>query len=259
MGVFLFNVTIDDLEEGCEDLTDEANGVDCPDGLVMEPESEDDWEDEPPPPASCTNSTPLKLDGPTLDYLDSPVLPLGAKKKHKKTRRLDITDELRQEIPAEPNAITEARWISKLAALLRYIDDGFTLTRINYENSFGVIINGEMHRIKHAVQAQNVFRHLVREAERIGMVVNSAKTSMLCVSDSHAYKADAYILDSDQARVGCQETIKALGMHFSSRPDMWAQVNAIKKKFQMRYWMLRNLKKSRFNEEELVTVYTTMI
>ena len=52
------------------------------------------------------------------------------------------------------------------------------------------------------------------------MVVNSNKTAMLCVSDALAYEADAYILDSDQSRIGCQKTIKALEMHFSSRPDM---------------------------------------
>ena len=105
----------------------------------------------------------------------------------------------------------------------------------------------------------SLFRHLVREAERIGMVVNGSKTSMLCVSDSMSYKADAFILDSGQCRIGCQDTIKALGMHFSSRPDMWAQVESVKKKIRSRYWMLRNLKKAGFTKEELVTVYSTMI
>lgn len=97
-------------------------------------------------------------------------------------------------------------------ALLRYIDNGFSITRLNFENSFGMTV-----------------------------------------------MADAYILDSDQSRIGCQKTIKALGMHFSCRPDMWAQVHTIKKKFQARFWMLRNLKKSGFTNEELVTVYKTMI
>ena len=34
---------------------------------------------------------------------------------------------------------------------------------------------------------------------------------------------------------------------------------SVKRKFQTRYWMLRNFKKSGFTNEELVTVYTTMI
>ena len=142
---------------------------------------------------------------------------------------------------------------------MRFIDDGFTLTRVNFENSFGMVVNGVHHRVKHAVQAQNIFRHLVRRAEGIGMVVNSNKTSMICVSDAAAYEADAFILDNDLNRIGCQKTIKALGLHFSNKPDMWAQVEAVKRKMRSRYWMLRNLKKSGFTNEELVTVYKTCL
>ena len=146
-----------------------------------------------------------------------------------------------------------------MVALLRFIDDGFTLTRVNFENSFGMVVNGVHHRVKHAIQAQNVFRHLVRREEDIGMVVNTNKTSMICVSDAAGYEADAYILDNNQNRIGCQKTIKALGLHFSNKPDMWAQVEAVKRKLRSRYWMLRNLKKSGFTNEELVTVYKTMV
>ena len=143
--------------------------------------------------------------------------------------------------------------------LLRYIDDGFGLSKINFENSIGFRVNDIFHRVKHAVQAQNVFRHIVKAAERIGMVVNSRKTAMLCVSDSLSYLADAFILDADQNCIGCQDSIKALGMHFSSRPTMDLQVASIAKKFRSRFWTLRNLKNSGFSTEELVTVYKTMI
>ena len=186
-------------------------------------------------------------------------MPPGLGKKKKKIRRLDTTNGLLTPVPHEPNAKTESKWKYQLAALLRYIDDGFSLTRINFENSFGMRVNGVFHRVKHAVQSQNIFRHLVRRAEEIGMVVNSSKTAMICVSDSMAYEADAFILDDEMNRIGCQKTMKALGMHFSARPDMWAQVQAIQKKFRSRYWMLRNLKNSGFTSEELILVYTTMI
>ena len=63
---------------------------------------------------------------------------------------------------------------------------------------------------------QNVFRHIVRKAEEIGMVVNSAKTAMICTSGATDYKADAYILDADGDRISCAESIKVLGVRFSS-------------------------------------------
>ena len=143
--------------------------------------------------------------------------------------------------------------------LLRYIDDGFGLSKINFENSYGFEVNGIFYRSKHAIQAQNVFRHVVKAAESIGMVVNAKKTTMLCVSDSLSYQAEVYMLDADQERIGCQERIKSLGMYFSNRPNMNAQVESITKKFRTRFWTLRNLKNSGFSEEELVTVYKTMI
>ena len=151
-----------------------------------------------------------------------------------------MTNEGRQEVPFEKNAKTEAKWKEKLMDLLRYIDDGFGLSKVNFENSFGFQVNGVQHRVKHAVQAQNVFRHIVRGAQDIGMVVNAKKTAMLCVSDSLSYKADAFMLDEDQGRLGCQERLKALGMYFSNRPNMDEHVKSIVKRFRSRYWTLRN-------------------
>lgn len=119
--------------------------------------------------------------------------------------------------------------------LLRYIDDGFGLSKVNFENSYGFQVNGVQHRVKHPLQSQNVFRHVVRAAEDIGMVVNAKKTSILCVSDSFSYQVDAFMLDADQERIGCQDKIKALGMYFSSRPNMEEQVRSITRRFRSRY------------------------
>ena len=157
------------------------------------------------------------------------------------------------------NARTEAKWTHRKAPLYRFVDDGFAITRINFENSYGFEVNGIMFRVKHALQAQNIFRHMVRRAEEIGMVVNSTKTAMLCISDALSYRADTFIMDDDMNRIGCQDNLKALGMRFSDHPNMGAQVAHIKKSFRMRYWMLRNLKSNGFSEEELVQVYKTML
>ena len=91
------------------------------------------------------------------------------------------------------------------------------------------------------------------------MVVNAAKTSMMCISGAINYEADAFILDSDQERIGCTDTIKALGLRLSNRLDMEEHVKYIIKAFRARYWTLRNLKGNGFNTEELVQVYKTMI
>ena len=259
LGVFLFNATIDGLEEDCIDITNSVTGVQEPDTGAEESSEE---EEEPGTTEfRPTSSTPKRQRNP-LRLTESPVCgPNGPKikKRKRRPRRLNISGEVRQEVPLEKNAKTEAKWRAKLGALLRFIDDGFSLTKVNFENSYGFEVSGTKFRIKHAVQSQNIFRHLVRKAEEIGMVVNTKKTAMMCVSDSLAFEADAFILDADGNRIGCQKVMKVLGMNFSNRPNMWAHVEAICRGIRRRYWTLRNLKNSGFTEKELVTVYKTII
>ena len=91
------------------------------------------------------------------------------------------------------------------------------------------------------------------------MVVNSDKTTLVCMSDAQQYEADAYINDEDGVRIGCTKGSKALGMRFSNKLNMNEQVRAMQKTVRSRLWTLRNLKGHGFNQEELLTVYKTII
>ena len=186
-------------------------------------------------------------------------LKLRGLRKKKKPLRLDISGELNISIPKEPNHWTEAKWRATLAALLRYVDDGFCMSRVNFENSFGFEVNSVNFKVKHAAQSQNIFRHLVRRAEAIGMKVNTDKTTLVCFSDAASYEADAYIEDADGEVIRGTKTMKALGIRLSNKPDMSAHVNWILKSMRSRLWMLRNLKRSGFSTDELTRVYKTMI
>ena len=50
-----------------------------------------------------------------------------------------------------------------------------------------------------------------------------------------------------------------LGFRLTDRPNVSAQVEAIRKKFRQRYWILFNLKRHGFTKEELCKVYKTII
>ena len=235
LGVFLFNATIDDLEEGSKELEDTRRSL----------------RRQPKP----TPSTPTRSSHSVLDLVESPIV----RQPKRIPRRLNYTNELDMTVPQEPNHWTEAKWKAAVALFLRFIDDGFCLSKVNFENSIGFEVNGQKYRVKHAIQAQNIFRHVVRGAESLGMVVNSQKTAMMCISGATDFVADAYILDEDLNRIGCSQKIKALGLRFSNRLDMEDHVQYIIKSMRSRYWTLRNLKNSGFNCEELVHVYKTMI
>ena len=120
----------------------------------------------------------------------------------------------------EINARKEAKWVQILANLLRYIDDGLGMSKV--KNSFGFEVNRVFHRIKHAVQAQNVFRHIVRAAED-----NAKKTSMQsgisptkAVDGAYAKFTDNGVFSVVVARVSRGMQVERLArVNGASRPD----------------------------------------
>ena len=93
------------------------------------------------------------------------------------------------------------------------------------------------------------------------MKVNTLKTSVLCVSDASSYRPVAY-LEASYGEV-LESTpggrMKILGFVFGDTPSVRPHVESVIKKIRQRYWTLFNLKKHGFTQEELITVYKTMI
>ena len=113
--------------------------------------------------------------------------------------------------PAEPNPRTSAKWSSRPPKALKYVDDRLSLDCLNFENSVLLHLNT---RLKHAVQSQHLFRHIVSRAEAKGMVVNLDNTQLLLVSDSVGHRDEAYIEDLGGNELTSGEDMKVLGFHF---------------------------------------------
>ena len=147
-------------------------------------------------------------------------------------------------------------WERVLLSILEYVDDNIIHENLCMD---GLVIYANGEKNARATRSQNLFRHIVRIAEMLGMKVNEAKTMMLCVSDSKTYKASAYIETSDWGIVSSADELKILGMHFSNRPDVGLQVDSICKKFRARIWTLRHLFHRGFSQEDLLKVYKSTI
>ena len=147
-------------------------------------------------------------------------------------------------------------WLDLPLEVIKYVDDNLILEKLCLD---GLVIDEEGKKVAHAVRTQNLFRQIVRIAELKGMKVNSLKTMLLCISDSRTYEAGAYFLDSQGNRLDSGKTMKILGLHFSSRPDVSAQVDSICRKFRSRIWYLRHLHHNGFSEDELLRVYKSTI
>ena len=70
----------------------------------------------------------------------------------------------------------------------------------------------------------------------MGMRVNTNNTFMLCISDPQTNDAAAFLEDGEGSRIELGDSMKILGINFSSSPNVSAQVEAIFRKFRSRVW-----------------------
>ena len=107
-------------------------------------------------------------------------------------RRIRYSDKEEVSVSPETNSrATGFRWRAKPARKRKYVDDGIIACKINMQTGqeTGELVNGKKVKQKHDLLTQNMFRRVVEKATSRGMVVNSKKTRLLCVSDALHYKA----------------------------------------------------------------------
>ena len=147
-------------------------------------------------------------------------------------------------------------WEDLLLTVLKYVDDNIILEKLSFDP---LVIDENGKKVARATRSQNLFRQICRVAESMGMSVNSAKTLIMCISDARTYQAEAFIEDAEGNRTNSAPAMKVLGVHFSNRPDVSAQVEQLCKKMRGRIWMLRHLHHNGFNEAELLAIYKSCI
>ena len=163
---------------------------------------------------------------------------------------------LNEQIVREYDRAGFKAWESLLLSVLKYVDDNIIHEKLCMD-SYVINHNGE--KRARATRLQNLFRQITRIAELMGMKVNTDKTKVLCVSDARTYKATAFIEGTDGMVVDSVDSLKVLGLHFSSKPDMSAQEKAICRKYRARIWTLRHLHHRGFSQEDLLKVYKSTI
>ena len=144
----------------------------------------------------------------------------------------------------------------ELLRVAKYVDDNIICEKINYDK---IPTDGYSFRDFHSTRLQNLFRYIVCRAEHCGMRVNAAKTHAMVVAETKSYIPTAHFFDSHGNKVSTKSNMKILGMHFSSDPDMSAQVESIRLKFRSRMWVLRHLGHHGFDAGDLLQVYKAMI
>ena len=272
LGVLLFNITTDNLEDEEPSTQDQHELTDASETDRSSDESslsEDDHGGNdngpegafstptlPEPPEFEPGITPFRRGNNNFVFLNSA----------RNVRRAlmsdpDLTLIRDRTIPDEPNPVTSAIWRPRTSDLHKYIDDQIIDTKLNMETvEASDPGNGTLPmKDKMAVSTQNMFRRIVHKARAIGMKVNSEKTQQICISDSLSFQATAHFFTTEGERVGTNETLKLLGFTFGQRPTCHAHIETIKRTFRGRYWLLIHLGQNGFSEDDLLKVYKTII
>ena len=290
LGVLLFNLTTDDLEDGSSYVA----AVDRP-PVGLDEEEEEDFEAVQPEgrawgdPDGWGDSDPEGPEGPHSlngaagdvlspgptdeltstppgDHVDlrfspspithgSPQLDRSDLNPHRGMARVVYSSEEEVTPPPEPTRTCLGDWKPCPVSVNKYVDDNLQEEAVSFENADQI----GSQKFKHAIATQNVFRHIVRSAEKKGMKVNASKTNMTCISDSLHTENFAYIYDRDGQKIESSTHLKVLGWHFSNKPSVAAHLEVLKRRFRERYWTLRHLKHNGFSTEDLIKVYTAVI
>ena len=249
LGVFIFNVTTDDLE-------DSYLGIAKPTKSTLATAA----------PAPAKTSSPVAAEPPP-DWELSPLgggryrvrdLELVFERGVVNAPRINYSDEGQLELPLEQKVGTQVL-VTKPVIILKYVDDNVTVEKLNYGQVTIVKIDGKNIKIKCALGSQNAFRSITLKAVEKGMVVNTAKTQIIVISDSLNYTPGTFIVDRDGNTISCTDKMKVLGFEFGKKPTVQPQVSSIITKLRRKYWSLRHLKKLGFTAEELVKVYRSVL
>ena len=257
LGVLLFNITTDNLEDDPEDLKTQRLR---PDTSPPRQQAQD---------GGPTFSTPVRQEQSVQDVPDLEITPLRIPMNSRGfiflSNARNIPEDLDRTmlrdttLPSEPNPKTSAIWKDRPSGKHKYVDDGIIDSKLNMETVDAEEVEGKLVKDKRAISAQNMFRRVVYNAEAIGMRVNTSKTNQICVSDSLSFTATAHIRTGEGERIGTSNTMKVLGFTFGSRPNCSAHMETVRRSVRGRYWLLIHLKQNGFSESELVRVYVTMI
>lgn len=262
LGVWLFNVTTDDLEDDFMKLERVRLGLDDPptDGDLPNAVA------SPPtlPPVPPTGSSP-HAGGHQPSMLD--LSPIHDRHFRLSDQHIEFHPNV-VNVPTSPAIIITPPREEKVGTqvltekpvmIVKYVDDNMSVEKINFGTVQAVLINNKFIKSKLAIPSQNAFRSITTNAKKKGMLVNADKTNMVCISDSLSYTPITYFYDSDDNKIECGQDMKVLGFWFSSKPTVSLHVDKIVKQLRCRYWSLTHLGKVGFSKEELVAVYKSTI
>ena len=268
LGVFLFNLTTDDLEDKFLDSEKLRLG--------LPPTERPEVPDFQQPPPDIDRSTEYTghhtTSSPNVNTNSPPPSPPVSPIQRNIYRHGDLLLNFQPNTinaptstpsppprPHPPEAPVGTQVLQERpVVVVKYVDDNVLVEKLNFGRTAVVFIGGKYIKSRLAIGIQNAFDSITRHARRKKMKVNADKTQLLCISDSLNHTTQAFIEEAN-LKIVSGEHMKVLGFCFSNRPTVAAHVLAVAKKLRKKFWVLRHLKKVGFTEKELLEVYNSVI
>ena len=259
LGVKLFNTTTDSLED--DSLHHERERLHLP---SIRPPMSPPLHQEPRN-VPRTTSTPEVGRAPVPDFFPVSPVEAGAFALGEEGLLLPYKPNLQQAIrqpvlvvPPVDSAVGTQVLTEKMVKIFKYIDDNVICEKLNF-GPVPISPGTPPTKRRLAASSQNAFVLMTGAAVDKGMVVNTKKTHMICVSDALHYEPHSFFDGGDGEVVESGDSMKILGFHFSGRPTVQLHVNETVKKMRRKYYSLRHLGRYGMNTEELVEVYKSTI
>ena len=110
-----------------------------------------------------------------------------------------------------------------------------------------------------AQKSERIFGLVQDKANSINMKVNAAKTQMLCINSSNHNSVESYIRVRDGEEIISGQSLKILGFDFNDDPSATHHVTGVINKMYGKLWVLRFLKRSGMEKDQLMKVYKEVI
>ena len=238
LGCYLFNIGIDDLEEGFEQDTAADRQKEAHEETLTR---SDDF------PAV---STPTRVGVFRQEPHHSPVPSLQC-----------------QQFMLLPRVANAPPWIEKpkdphfkqtCPKTYKYVDDQVNTSVVNMRKAKLLVEDNVFFKEIVDLQSQQLLNHIAKKAEDRGMAINAKKTSLMLVSASTSFDARVRV-DIGAETIRGTDTLKILGVTLDRDASFKTHTTNLAKKLRQRTWALTKLRKKGLSENDLVKTYKCLI
>ena len=237
LGCFLFNMGVDDLEEGFNEPEPEDHQRDFHD------ETHGRTDDFP------ATSTPVRVREPS-EITMSPMQPTQ-----------------RPQFEILPRVANVPHWVHKPKdpkikmnpiRLYKFVDDGINSSSVNMRKAKLLVEEGVFFKEVVDIRTEALLNHIAENAQTKGMRINAKKTSIMCISAASSFNPRIRAVVQNQTVIGL-DSMKILVVTLNCDGSFRSHVEDLRSKLRRRTWALAKLRKKGLAEEKLIRCYKALI